>query len=144
MVESNFTYHYTSDSIIISMSDPDGSNVISIKCELDSKGRVSKMLVPEVYDEKAVMYLFTYDKNNQLINSYASDNESETITWSEGNITSIVNQHKRLRRRPPILIPTITQSILSTSVQLMGHPTSWALRAFSFGKAISELILRTL
>ena len=96
MVESNFTYHYTSDSIIISMSDPDGSNVISIKCELDSKGRVSKMFVPEVYDEEAVMYLFTYDKNNQLINSYASDNESQTITWSEGNITGIVNQHKKV------------------------------------------------
>ena len=91
-VTTNITYRYTNDSIKVSVNGDAGNLMASLKYKLDEKHRIIKAIITEFDEDDPEVYAFFYDKHNQLVRISSDDESSQTITWREGNISSVATR----------------------------------------------------
>ena len=96
-VNLNWAYRYTNDSIILSITNLESKAVSKVEYVLDAKHRVVKMILPETDEAEEEMYILSYNNRNQLAGCYANDGENLELTWTDGNISSVISRDEETK-----------------------------------------------
>ena len=90
-------YRYTNDSIILSITNLESKAVSKVEYVLDAQHRVVKMILPETDLAEEEMYILSYNNRNQLAGYYANDGENLELTWTDGNISSVISRDEETK-----------------------------------------------
>ena len=50
------------------------------------------MILPETDEAEGEMYILSYNNHNQLAGCHANDGENIELTWTDGNISSVISR----------------------------------------------------
>lgn len=96
-VNLNLVYRYTNDSIILSITNLESKAVNKVEYVLDAKHRVVKVILPETDKVEEGIYILSYNNRNQLAGCYANDGENLELTWTDGNISSVISRDEETK-----------------------------------------------